>query len=141
VGDVPSQLIPQVSPDGRLLATADDDRAVWLWEPTTGQHTTTLTGHTSRIRTVAFSPDGRLLATASNDRTVRLWDPATYNEIATLIATQDGWAALLPDGRYKMEGDLAGAFWWTIKLCRFEPGELDPYVPAIRRLPVDAPLT
>jgi hypothetical protein len=27
--------------------------------------------------------------------------------------------------------------WWAIKLCRFTPGELDPYVPGIRRLPAE----
>jgi hypothetical protein len=27
-----------------------------------------------------------------------------------------------------------------MKLCRFGPGELDPYIPEIRRLPADAPI-
>ncbi|HSZ29711.1 MAG TPA: hypothetical protein VK784_08145 [Pseudonocardiaceae bacterium] len=31
-------------------------------------------------------------------------------------------------------------YWWAIKLCRFTPGELDPYDPTIRRLPPDAPI-
>jgi hypothetical protein len=47
---------------------------------------------------------------------------------------------LFPDGSYKLEGEAAGAFWWAIKLCRFEPGELDPYIPEIRRIPNDAPI-
>ena len=34
------------SPDGTRLATASDDGTVRLWDPTTGQTTTTLTGHT-----------------------------------------------------------------------------------------------
>ncbi len=29
-------------------------------------------------------------------------------------------------------------FWHAINLCRFDPGELDPYVPGLR-LPLDAP--
>jgi hypothetical protein len=24
--------------------------------------------------------------------------------------------------------------WWAIKLCRFGPGELDPYVPHLRQI-------
>jgi hypothetical protein len=52
----------------------------------------------------------------------------------------NGYAVLLPDGSYKLAGDPGQALWWTIKLCRFEPGELDPHVPEIRRFPADAPI-
>lgn len=71
---------------------------------------------------------------------MRLWDPSSGVEIAALVPLPEGWAVLYPDGRYKLAGDPAGRFWWAIKLCRFEPGELDPYVPSIRRVPADAPL-
>lgn len=40
--------------------------------------------------------------------------------------------AFTPDGRYKLGGDIAGSFWHVIGLCRFEPGELDPYLPHLR---------
>jgi hypothetical protein len=84
----------------------------------------------------AFSPDSTQLATASADGTVRIWDTATGAISATLMASSEGGSAvLLPDGGYKLFGNVRGALWWAIKLCRFEPGELDPYVDGLRRLP------
>ncbi|WP_413168083.1 WD40 repeat domain-containing protein [Capilliphycus salinus ALCB114379] len=34
---------------------------------------TTLEGHSSSIRSVAFSPDSCTLASGSNDKTIKLW--------------------------------------------------------------------
>jgi hypothetical protein len=56
----------------------------------------------------------------------------------TLLGLPEGWAALAPDGRYKLEGDVGGQFWHAIGMCRFETGELDPYLPGVRQLPLDA---
>jgi hypothetical protein len=67
---------------------------------------------------------------------VRVWDlggPAPALR-TMLLGLRDGWAALAEDGRYKVDGDAAGRFWYVIGQCRFEAGELDPYLPAIRRL-------
>ncbi|WP_322750838.1 MULTISPECIES: hypothetical protein [unclassified Frankia] len=55
--------------------------------------------------------------------------------VTTLVALQaGGWACLRPDGSYTISGEVDDNFWWAIKLCRFGPGELDPYTPAIRAL-------
>jgi WD40 repeat protein len=129
------------SPDGALLATASADRTARVWETTSGQHRGTLEGHTGGVTGVAFSPDGALLATASDDGTARLWNPVTGALRATLVSLEaGGYAVLLPDGSYKLEGDPGRSLWWAIKLCRFAPGELGPYDPTIRRLPADVPI-
>jgi WD40 repeat protein/3',5'-cyclic AMP phosphodiesterase CpdA len=129
------------SPDGTLIATASLDHTARIWNPTTGNHHTTLTGHTDRVSAAAFSPDGSLIATASWDNTARIWESTTGRWLATLVPLPgDGHAVLLADGGYKIEGDPRDALWWAIKLCRFEAGELDPYVPGLRVLPADHPI-
>ncbi|UKY48825.1 WD40 repeat domain-containing protein [Streptomyces inhibens] len=42
----------------------------------TGKPRATLHGHTSSVRSVAFSPDGKTLATVSDGSFVRLWGVA-----------------------------------------------------------------
>ncbi len=72
------------SPDGHLLAYADNDRSVKVWDATTGRRVHTLHGHSAAAYAVAFSPDGQTLASAGDDKTVKLWDVATGQELLTL---------------------------------------------------------
>jgi WD40 repeat protein len=116
------------SPDGSTIASGSSDNTVRLWEVSSGCALRFLRGHRSAITGVAFHPDGRTLASASEDGTVRLWNVASGACLAVLLALPEGWAAFTPDGRYKIGGDIAGGFWHVAGLCRFEPGELDPYL-------------
>ncbi|WP_405151544.1 TIR domain-containing protein [Sphaerisporangium sp. NBC_01403] len=128
------------SPDGTVLATAGDDLVVRLWDTASGRHLHTLVGHTRRVWSVAYSPAGDLLASAGDDGAVILWDLAGGVPVqrATLLGLAEGWAAFSPDGRYKMEGEIAGQFWYVVGMCRFDPGELDPYLPGVRQIAFDA---
>ena len=98
-----------------------------------------LGGHSDYVRSVAFSPDGAVLISGSNDGTVRYWDIATGACLAIFLQLPDGWIAFRPDGRFKLGGAVGGAFWHASGLCRFEPGELDPYLPTPLRVPDDEP--
>jgi WD40 repeat protein len=60
------------SSDGKLVASASNDKTSRLWDATTGAATQTLKGHSDCIKAVAFSPDVKLVASASDDRTVKL---------------------------------------------------------------------
>lgn len=69
----------------------------------------TLTGHTSWVRTVAFSPDGRYLASCSNDNTVKVWDVSSDDLVRTppkeltTVGAHDAsmWSVVFSaDGRY-----------------------------------------
>jgi RNA polymerase sigma factor (sigma-70 family) len=72
------------SRDGRLLATASDDKSIRLWNPQTGRELRRLSGHRGEVHAVAFSSDGNLLASGGADKTVRVWDPATGKELRQL---------------------------------------------------------
>ena len=124
------------SPDGGRVVTSGDDGTARVWATTSGRQLAVLEGHAEWVRGAAFSPDGEHIATASDDGTTQVWT-ADGVELAKLITTEDGWAVLLPDGHYRVVGDLSDELWWAVKLSRFEEGELDPYVPEIRKMPED----
>jgi WD40 repeat protein len=63
-----------VSPDGKVLVSAGDDRTVKFWDIESGRHFNTLRAHSDAVRGLAFSQDGRRLATAGWDRLVKLWE-------------------------------------------------------------------
>ncbi len=60
--------------DGRVLATASDDRVVKIWDTAGWRELATLTGHERAVVDLAFSKDGRELFTGSFDGSVRRWD-------------------------------------------------------------------
>ena len=78
------------SPDGKLLASANGDTTIGLWNPVTGQ----ASGGFSGRNAVAFSPDGKLLAAADTDGTVRLWDLATRQAVGAPLPADPGGSVL-----------------------------------------------
>jgi WD40 repeat protein len=82
------------SPDGRLLAAASINKAIWIYEMPSGRLTQQLKGHRGwwvlgSVNSVAFGPDSRLLASAGADKTIRLWDIERGEQIHCLEGHQE----------------------------------------------------
>jgi len=60
------------SPDGKLLASANQDKTAKLWDLQTGKEIKTITAHEDSVYDVAFSPKGDALVTLGRDA-LMLW--------------------------------------------------------------------
>ncbi|PKI72325.1 hypothetical protein CRG98_007305 [Punica granatum] len=70
-----------MSPEGRYMASGDEDGTIMMWDLATGRCITPLMGHTSCVWTLAFSCEGSLLASGSADCSVKLWDVTTSTKL------------------------------------------------------------
>jgi WD40 repeat protein len=90
-----------VAPGGQLLAIAGADTVVSLINPETGELLRKLTGHSTWIRSLAFSPDGKYLASAADNGKVLVWNLSSYKVFSKYELK--GWCYDLefsPDARY-----------------------------------------
>jgi WD40 repeat protein len=82
--------------------------------PIPDQSLRTFTGHTDRVRSVAFSSDGARALSGSSDGTLKLWDAASGHELRTFTG-HTSWVnsvAFSPDSARA----LSGSFDLTVKL-------------------------
>jgi hypothetical protein len=66
-------LCVRFSADGQLLAAADWNGTVTLWDVASGERLPQIAKHNGGVLTAEFSADGATLATGSEDQTLRLW--------------------------------------------------------------------
>jgi WD40 repeat protein len=63
------------SPNGKRLATGDEDGYIRIWDQQSGLLLLALRGHTESVTHVEWSPDGRRIASLDKSKTVvRIWD-------------------------------------------------------------------
>ena len=103
------------SPDGQILAVADEEGVTYLWNVASGRRMAVLPdpGRQASVDSVAFSPDGKVLAAGDGDGSTYLWSTATGKRIATLPhpghqASVDS-VAFSPDGKTLATGDGDGS--------------------------------
>jgi WD40 repeat protein len=108
------------SPDGRLLASADESR-IRLWDPVTGACKQTLNG-AGRCQRFVFSPDGRQLASWGRAYWIALWDPLSgvcTRELESKQASETDTVAFSPCSRW-----LAAACHHAVRVWDAATGEL-----------------
>jgi WD40 repeat protein len=96
-----------ISPDGKLLASSDFRRAVFVRDLETGEILHSFFGHRSAIWGVAFSSDSQLVASASDDGDIVIWDLA-QDSISRRFSRSSGVIRSVlfsPDGDYLLFGD------------------------------------
>ena len=89
------------SPDGQIIATANDYGNGWVYDAPTGELLSSRNLHANRIWTLAFSPNPdmtghrRVFATGSYDKTAKLWtaayQPPWENAPETGSSATDVW--------------------------------------------------
>jgi WD40 repeat protein len=98
-----------ISPDGKLIATASEDKTakIWDWD---GNLIASLNGHQDVVRAVAFTADSAIIATASYDKTVKIWN--TQGKIINTLKVHDKFGvsslAISFDGQTMITGDVFG---------------------------------
>jgi eukaryotic-like serine/threonine-protein kinase len=100
--DAATVLAMAYSPDGKWLATGDDNDMVRLWNAETGREVWAFQVHEGArldcvisrkeavaVSGVAFNPDGTLVASASGDGSVRIWERVSGKVVPPRIG--GGW--------------------------------------------------
>ena len=107
-----------LSPDGRLLAVANRDQTIRLWDTVGWTERRPLGPHATPVLGLAFRADGAQLAAAcgmllwrGSEGEVKIWDVATGQEVRRLRGHVGGafTVAFTPDGRRLASGGVADA--------------------------------
>lgn len=104
------------SPDGKTIVSGSSHQSsggnrkpitIRLWNALTGEHIRTITGHSDKVTSVAFSPDGETIASGSIDQTIRFWDIHTGNQKLGLVSQKGVITSIAfsPDGKIIAAGN------------------------------------
>ena len=63
-----------ISPNGKFLASGDNDGEVKIWDILAQKHISTMTSHSNKIVSLRFNSTGSMLAGGNQDGEIRIWD-------------------------------------------------------------------
>ncbi|UQA56170.1 pentapeptide repeat-containing protein [Polyangium aurulentum] len=136
-------LVPEegavTSANGAVRVSLEGHAGLRVVETATGRERPMIRGSFTHEH-FALHPNGSQLAANCRDGAVRVWDTRDGALLATLVSLPGGWLVVTPEGRYKLGGVVGDIFWHAVGLCRFAPGELEPYLDAPLLVPRGAPL-
>ncbi|MCY2952529.1 MAG: protein kinase [Planctomycetota bacterium] len=98
---VEKAMAADISPDGRIVATARSDGAISIWSVDHSSVRDVLR-HGGEVFDAAFSPDGSILASGSSAGTLVLWDTTNWQQIGSAIRGRQlaiFGVAFSPDGK------------------------------------------
>jgi len=92
-----------LSPDGKHVVAGGGDRAIRIFDVTTGKELLERTGahRGDRVLNVSFSPDGKQIVSGDSSGEIKVWDAANLDKAITLIK-HGNWiwtVAFSPNGK------------------------------------------
>ena len=113
-GNQKSVIALAFSPDGRSLASADEDGGITVWDVTNRELRRNLAGHSAAVHSLAFEPRTSILFSAGDDGTIKLWNISSGAELATLIFIDDtDWVITTPQGYFDGTPEGMTHIYWT----------------------------
>jgi len=113
------------SPNGEMLATADRNGGITVWDADNAQELFTTVGHKGAVTALSWRSDSRLLASSSEDGTAKLWENTEGKQAKTWNAHTGGalGIAYSHDGQFVTCGRDGSVVTWNAdgsKLKSFE---------------------